>query len=366
MNLERTRSTVVSYPRWLRGWSALTVGVSFAAIVVGTLVTTFGVGMADTVWPTPPWYLLFHQRAADFGWYVEHTHRIVAFLAALFVFVQSLGFWNKCTDRTRRLLAQGSLIAMAVGLGEWMRLIRTQERAVSALVNYGLLILGVGVLILVAVTIAEARSHSVGRWARVFVTVVAVGVISQAMLGGLRVYLNERAGQELRVVHGVVAQLVFASVCLLAMMAGRAWNSLVDLVTEAPLRKLSLATVILAIVQIAFGGMLRHLDDALARRLHPMLAFAVLILIVWTAARTFAGGEGAAALRGKAFALLATVGVQAVLGIEALLRVMAPEARYTGITVGDAALRSLHVLVGFGVFSSAALLAARAWKARLI
>src|SRR5262249_7735694 len=239
MNLERTPSTVVSYPRWLRGWSALTVGVSFAAIIVGTLVTTFGVGMADTVWPTPPWYLLFHQRAADFGYYVEHTHRIVAFLAALFVFIQSLGFWQQCADRPRRLLAQGSLIAMAIGLGEWMRLVRTQERAVAALANYGLVILAMGVMILLAVTIAEARSRAVGRWARAFVTVAAVGVISQAMLGGLRVYLNERAGQELRVVHGVVAQLVFASVCLLAMMAGRAWNSLVDLVTEDTLRKLS-------------------------------------------------------------------------------------------------------------------------------
>src|SRR5262245_14864366 len=366
MNLERTPSTVVTYPRWLRGWSALTVAASFSAIIVGTLVTTFGVGMADTVWPTPPWHLLFHQRAADFGWYVEHTHRIAAFLAAAFVFVQSLGFWHQCPDRGRRFLAQGSLITMAVGLGEWMRLVRTQERSVAALVNYGLVILGVGVLILAALTIAEARSRNVGRWARVFVTVAAVGVISQAMLGGLRVYLNERAGQELRVVHGVVAQLVFASVCLLAIMAGRGWNSLVDLVTETPLRRLTLATAVLALVQIAFGGLLRHLDDSLARRLHPMLAFALVILVVWTAARTFAGTEGGAALRGKAFALLATVSVQVILGVEALLRTLAPEARFTGVTVGDAALRSLHVLVGFGVFSSAALLAARAWKARLI
>src|SRR5262249_12151344 len=132
------------------------------------------------------------------------------------------------------------------------------------------------------------------------------------------------------------------------------------------LRKLTLATAILALVQIAFGGLLRHVDDPVARRLHPILAFAVVILVVWTAVRTFAGGEGAAALRGKAFALLATVSVQVILGVEALLRTLAPDVRFTGITVGDAALRSLHVLVGFGVFSSAALLAARAWKARLI
>jgi cytochrome c oxidase assembly protein subunit 15 len=366
MNLERTPSTVVSYPRWLRGWSALTVGVSFAAIIVGTLVTTFGVGMADTVWPTPPWYLLFHQRAADFGWYVEHTHRIAAYLVGGFVFVQSLGLWHQCADRTRRLLALGSLIALAIGLGEWMRIIRGQDRAVAALVNYGLVIVAAAALVLATLTVKEVRSRAVGRWTRAFVTVAALGVITQAMLGGLRVYLNERAGQELRVVHGIVAQVVFASVCLLAMMVGRGWNSLVDLVTETPLRKLSLATVILALVQIAFGGLLRHLNDPLARRLHPMLAFAVVILIVWTAARTFAGGEGAMALRGKAFALLATVALQAVLGVEALVRTMAPDVQFTGVTVGDAALRSLHVLVGFGVFSSAALLAARAWKARLI
>jgi len=186
------------------------------------------------------------------------------------------------------------------------------------------------------------------------------------MFGGVRVYLNELAGQQLRVIHGVFAQVVFAGICLLAMMAGRAWNSLVDLVTDGLLKKLSAAALVLVFVQVAFGGLLRHLNDPIGQRLHPLLAFAVLALVVFTLARTLLDVEGAGVLRGKAVALIGTIGVQVLLGVEAWLRTSDPASRHQPVGVADAVVRSLHVLVGFGVVSSATLLAARAWKAKLI
>jgi heme A synthase len=79
MNWEPTTSPVIAYPLWVRAASALTAVSVFILLAIGTLVTTFGVGMADTVWPTPPWYLLFHERAGNFGWYVEHAHRIAGY-----------------------------------------------------------------------------------------------------------------------------------------------------------------------------------------------------------------------------------------------------------------------------------------------
>src|SRR5687767_3294573 len=128
MNLERNPTTVITYPRWLRGWCALTVGVSFAAIVVGTLVTTFDVGMADKVWPTPPWYLFVTEQIPSFGWYIEHLHRIVAFSVGAVVFVQSLAVWSFCPNKTRRWVALGSLLVLAAGLGTWMRQAHGVER----------------------------------------------------------------------------------------------------------------------------------------------------------------------------------------------------------------------------------------------
>ena len=123
--------------------------------------------------------------------------------------------------------------------------------------------------------------------------------------------------------------------------------------------------VVIVLVQIVFGGLLRHLNQPLAQRLHPLLAFAVLLAVTWTAALSMRDVDGATTVRRKAMALLALVFLQAALGIEAWLR-MGKVAQYASITIPDAAVRSLHVLTGFGVFVSAVLLAARAWKVRLI
>jgi heme A synthase len=359
MNLQRTPSVLVSYSAWLRGWCALTAVVAFLAVVVGTLVTTFHVGMADPLWPTAPWHLLVNERLPSFGWYVEHTHRIAAYAIASCIFVQSMALWWFSPNFRRRLVAQAALVTLGVGIGVWMKFIREGgDRSVRALVNPGLMVLAAGALVLVAATYVEISSRSAGRWARAVVSVAALAVIGQAILGGLRVYLNERLGQELRVVHGVFAQVVFACSCLLALMATRRWNSLVDLATEPLLRNLSAATLALLVVLVVFGGLLRHLYLPLAQFLHPLLAFAAVALVMWMAVQP-------GPLRGKAWALLALVAVQAALGIEAWIRTADPATRYSSVELGDAALRSLHVLLGFGIVASAALLAARAWKPKL-
>src|SRR5438046_2422156 len=117
MNLERTPSTVVSYPRWLRGWSALTAAATFALVAIGTLVTTFQVGMADNAWPTSPWHLLFQERSASFGWYVEHAHRIAGYVVGVCILVQTFALWRYCQDGRRRLGANIALLAVAFGTG---------------------------------------------------------------------------------------------------------------------------------------------------------------------------------------------------------------------------------------------------------
>jgi heme A synthase len=248
-----------------------------------------------------------------------------------------------------------------------MRMVKTAEaRSVQALFNPGFALMLASALAFQALAWMEVGSRAAGGMLRAMATLAFLGVVTQGMLGGLRVYLNELKGREFEVIHGVFAQLVFAAVCLVGLMTSTRWNTLTDLAVDKSLRWFAAATAALALVQIVFGGLLRHLYQPLAVRLHPLLAFGVLALTVWMAAWSFREIEGASVVRRKATALLGLILIQAALGIEAWLRLAEPAARYSAISIGDAALRSAHVLVGFGIFSSAVLLAARAWKGKLI
>jgi heme A synthase len=178
--------------------------------------------------------------------------------------------------------------------------------------------------------------------------------------------LNELFGPNLAIIHGLFAEVLFASTALLALMASVRWNSMVDLITESPLRWVSAATAILVLIQIVFGGLLRHLLDPMAQMLHPLLGMLVAAAAVWLYTRAKSDVDGAAQLRRKAAALLGMVAFQVALGLMAWIRVTNMTARFESVNLTDAALRSLHVLLGFGIFASAVLFAARAWKAKLI
>jgi heme A synthase len=367
MNWERVNNPTIAYPLWLRLASGATVGSVFLLLLIGTLVTTFGVGMADTVWPTPPWYLLFHDRSGDFGWYVEHAHRVAGYVVGLMVLVTSLAFWIYNPHRSRRILAVIAIASVVTGTGVGMYQVRhAPDKSFAALANMGFALAGGATLIAAGLVLAEWRSRVVGRWHRVFALVALWGVIIQGLLGGLRVYLNELRGPELAIVHGLFAQIVAATVTALTLMTGTRWNQLTDLVVATRIRVIAVALIGLLLVQIGFGGVFRHVDAIWGRRLHPMLGIAALSLcgfLVWETNRSPAN---ASLLRRKAFGLLATMLVQALLGIEAFVRVTEAAATHRGVTPWDALWQSLHVWVGFGVFTMAALFAARAWKAWLI
>lgn len=367
MNLERLPSTVLHYPRWLRAWCAATAVATFTLIAVGTMVTTFHVGMADPLWPTAPWHLLLIDRMPNFGFYVEHFHRIAGYLAGMFILVETLTLWWYSPNRLRRVGAFAALLGVTIGTSVGMYQVKhAADRSITALGNSGFYLALASALVFLTLAGLEIASRSAGRWHRAIVTVAFVGVVAQGMLGGLRVYLNELQGPNLAIVHGLFAEVLFASTALLALMASSRWNSMVDLVTEPHLRWVSLATAILVLVQIVFGGLLRHLLDPLAQMLHPMLGIFVLFAAIWLTTRTAADVDGAARLRRKAIALLGLVGVQVALGVVTWIRVTNMTARFESVNPADAALRSLHVLVGFGIFASAVLFAARAWKAKLI
>ena len=100
-------------PRWLHFWSVLTLAVAVVMLTLGTIVTTFDMGMADQVWPTYPWHLLLIEvQPGQVGLLVEHTHRLLGHLLGCFVLVLALGLWLQERRTWLRDLGIGGVLAM--------------------------------------------------------------------------------------------------------------------------------------------------------------------------------------------------------------------------------------------------------------
>src|SRR6516162_1994804 len=209
-----TGNTMVS-PRWLHRWAVLTVCATFVLLLLGAVVTTFRVGMADPVWPTYPWHLLLISwDEPSPGFLIEHGHRLADYLLGLCTIVLAGLLWK-----------------------------------------------------------FEPR-----RWVRWLGTAALAGVIVQGLLGGFRVLLNALVGTDLALVHGCFGQLVFALLVSVALVTSRGWAGAGDEPREAPGRRLrnwSLFTAGLIYVQLVFGAVVRHTDSPLGRRGHLLVAFAV-------------------------------------------------------------------------------------------
>src|SRR6266702_4627737 len=68
-------------PRWLHRWAVLTACATFILLLLGAVVTTFRVGMADPIWPTYPWHLLLVSwEEPRPGFLIEHTHRLAGYM----------------------------------------------------------------------------------------------------------------------------------------------------------------------------------------------------------------------------------------------------------------------------------------------
>jgi cytochrome c oxidase assembly protein subunit 15 len=210
--------------RWRHHLALATAVATFVLLLIGGGVTSSDVGMADPLWPTPPWYLLVVSSLhRGLGFIVEHGHRAWGYLVGLLTLILCSWMW----------------------LGEPRRLL---------------------------------------RW---LATAALLGVIAQGVLGGLRVLLNVQAGHELALVHGCFAQAFFALVCALALASAPRWtvaprqrgNGI------ASLRRLALLTCGLVYVQLILGASLRHLGIGLA--LHLIAAVAVTAhgtLLAWRVA----------------------------------------------------------------------------------
>jgi len=255
---------------WPHRAAVLLVCATFPLIWVGGLVTTYKAGMAVPDWPTTFGYNPFLYPLATWingPWdlFIEHGHRLI-----------------------------GSLVGL------------------------------LSIVLVVVVFRFDRRS-----WLRAAAIGELLLVISQGVLGGMRVRLDARL---LAQIHGCVGPLVFALAVALAVWTSRRWLATEGLDQNAAdatrlgrsankFRRLAFLTTALAYVQLVLGSQLRHVqvgaDTSVFRAalwLHLLVAAALAAHVVSVAWRAASFRGAAAGVTTPAYCLLGLLVAQLALG----------------------------------------------------
>lgn len=185
---------------------------------------------------------------------------------------------------------------------------------------------------------------------RVLGLVAVVAVITQGVLGGLRVVLLR---DELALIHGPLAQAFFALIATLVYLTWPGARTAVVAPADTGLRRLAIAAVGVTYAQIVLGAWLTHAGWLWLHVAGAVAVFAIVPVLTARARRT--GDAGAARL---SRALLALLGVQAALGIGAYLSRFSP-IWIPGEQAMMLALPVAHRLVGGLILSAVVVLAVR-------
>jgi cytochrome c oxidase assembly protein subunit 15 len=231
MQIENRKLQIEASP-WPHRWAVVLACATFPLLWVGGLVTTTDAGMAVPDWPTtfgynPFLYPISTWLSGPWDIFVEHGHRLLASIVGLITIVLAVQLWRN-DDRG------------------WVR--------------------------------------SLGLFAVPL-------VVSQGILGGMRVVLEERG---LAMIHGITGPLFFAVTIVLAVCTSRRWR--IETESEltgqpAGVARLAIATCILVYLQMMLGAVLRHVPVAaqpetfaLAVKLHLTMAGLVslhIVALVW-------------------------------------------------------------------------------------
>jgi len=176
------------------------------------------------------------------------------------------------------------------------------------------------VVLAVFVQVSEAR-----RWVRVLAWATVPAVVVQGILGGIRVTERDLA---LAMAHGILAQLFFTTLVVLAVVTSPRWLSAgppLKTASSTRLRVLGLALVAAAVGQLVLGASQRHFSALLLAHVFNGLAV-VMPLALSLGLRVFALGERQPWLSRLGLGLVIAVSVQVLLGFGALVATLAGDA----------------------------------------
>lgn len=290
----------------LHRFAVSTVCVAMITLIAGALVTSKNAGMAFRDWPTSDGHnMLTYPWLADFArdWdkFLEHGHRLAGML---------IGVWS-------------------IGL-------------VAVVTRY------------------ESR-----RWVRLAAAGVLCGVILQGILGGFRVWLDERG---LAMLHGAFAACVFSLMAVVATALSRQWRAADQVSAPRGLvlvKATAIATLAILAGQYILGGLIRHQGTALFEHVGlGVLALAVVAMNTVVSHRSAAGW-----IRRSGWTLLVIVLVQVSLGAAAwVTRFGLASVGYVAVadSIQQIAFRTAHTVVGIVVFMTAVVHVARVLRVEAV
>jgi heme A synthase len=277
-------------------------------ITLGAEVTTKGAGMADDVSLRAPFHfvqvwLSGELTARGFGFTIEHAHRQAAWL---------LGMLS------------------------------------------------------IAIAVVAGVTRTPG-WLKAL-TLATLAVVSiQGILGIFRVQLNAVIGPSLALVHGTFATVAVGLLLTQAVVTSRSWSLTIPNEQKLKvLRRWAIATTAAALLQVVFGGLIRHQDLPLGARLHLIGAFVVFAFVFVTI--KFAKEADNSAFQRLSRVLMALLTIQVLMGIEAFFFWM--PRHYFPETIGLESVavqltRSAHYVVGNLICATLFVVSAKAlWAPR--
>jgi cytochrome c oxidase assembly protein subunit 15 len=356
----------------LARYAKFVVFMLFVLIMIGGHTTTSGAGMAFPDWP------LSHGSVNPNGWWedlmqrLEHGHRLTAETVGLLIGVLCAWVWRSMWSVP---IAAGVSVAAACAAkfsGAEPKLV-AHAGLWSSAVTFALLILWQ------ADRGAHARPASV-RW---LAFAAFLGVLAQAIMGGLRVTIEAggdvRTATTFRVLHGCFAHLELALVVALAAMLSPVWPQIRASIAARSIAVLGWITAGFIFLQLIAGATMRHLGAGLAIPSWPQAASdgrwlpavhnvfvdlnfthtragAVLVslLVIILALRTIGHAGSEVRLIRPAALLVALVAAQFTLGIFVIWKLRPP------------VLTTAHVVNGAALLATTVLLAVRAGRAQVV
>ena len=247
---------------WPYRMAVLLACATFPLIWVGGLVTTCKAGMAFPDWPTSGGYNMLAYPLdqwwrGPFDMFIEHGHRLLAVL--------------------------------------------------------------VGLITIALVAVFHFRETR--PWVRRLAWVALAAVCMQGGIGGLRVVLDHR---RVAMIHGCVGPAFFAFTVALAVITSARWRRSAGVSSPqrfAKVRRLAIATAVLAYIQLVLGAVVRHIPETgsvgefqAAVIFHLIGALALAVHAVLLVAAVFRLRREAGGVRLAAWGLVAMLGVQIAKG----------------------------------------------------
>lgn len=228
---------------------------------VGAAVTTTGSGMAFGDWP------LSNGSVNPSGWlrftpqFLEHGHRLLAFLAGSLTLVMFLWQWK------RAALGWLQPILLIAEVFALIPMVHMADAATKGLATDGLSrALGPSGLWIISAVLGVAlfqwlvRGLMAGRWPLLLKLCASalVVVVLQAVLGGLRVL---KVSDPFGIAHGCLGPLFYCLLIAIALVSSAWWPRGETLLPTADHRRfVGLATALFAavFVQLLLGAIVRH------------------------------------------------------------------------------------------------------------